>query len=166
MNKILLNKAIKDNIIYKIDNNDKTFSEPYYNSINGRIKFLEVKKINLSNFKLKGNYPSELLQNPIICLRMEYMNLNHSENSIDIFENNCNLVDIDGYSFKVYSTKAFHFTCCEEEIYKIFDLPNNSYYGQTDFIPKIKQNMELFFVVPDEETDYYFEIINGKIEEI
>lgn len=166
MKRVLLNKAIKDESIFLIDNKNKDFSQPYYNSINGRIRFLDLKKVNLSDYKLECDYPSELLQNPIICLRIEYINLNQSENNIEIFENSCNLVDIDGYSFKVYSTKGYGFVGMEKEIYKVFGLSDNSYYGQTDLIPKIKQNIELFFVVPDEETDYYFEIINGKIEEI
>lgn len=166
MNKILLSKAIKNETIFMIDNNNKTFSQPHYYSINGRIRFLELKKIKLTDYELKGNYPSELLENPLVCLKLEYINLNQSENSIDVFENNCKLMDLDGYSFKVFSTKGYKFIGVEKEIYKIFNLSENSYYGQTTFIPKIKQTIELFFVVPDEDTDYYFEIVNGKMEEI
>lgn len=169
MKRILLSKAIKDESIYMINNNSKIFSQPYYNSINGRVRFVNLKKINLSDYNLKGDYQRELLQNPLVCIEIEYINLNQTENSIDIFENNCNLIDLDGYSFKVFSTKGYNFRGGfneSKEIYRIFNLPDNSYYGQTDLIPKIKQTLELFFIVPDEETDYYFEIVNGIIEEI
>lgn len=165
MKRVLISKAIKEETIFMIDNNSKEFSQPYYNSINGRIKFLDFKKIKLSEYKLEETYPNELLQNPIACLRLEYVNLNHNENNIEIFENNCNLVDLDEYSFKVFSTKGYGHGM-EKEIYEIFNLPVESFYGENDFIPKIKQTIELFFVVPDEDTDYYFEIINGKIEEL
>lgn len=165
MNKVLLNKAIKDESIFIIDNSNKTFSQPYYYVINGRIKFLKLKKIKLNEFSLEGSYPEELLNNPIVCLSIEYINLHQNEKSIDIFENNCKLVDLDGYEYKVYSTKWYNFTCNEDEIYKIFDLPK-IIFRETELIPKIKNRIDLFFLVPDEDTDYYFLINSGSIEEL
>lgn len=44
MKRILLSKAIKDESIYMINNNSKIFSQPYYNSINGRVRFVNLKK--------------------------------------------------------------------------------------------------------------------------
>ena len=166
MNKVLLSKAIKEESIFMIDNKSRTFSEPYYYSINGRIKFIEFKKLKINDYELKGTYKKELLDNPIVCLSLEYINLNQSENSIDIFENNCKIVDLDGYEFKIYSTKGYNFICNEEEIYKIFELPENTYYGENTLIPKIKHRIDLFFIVPDEDSEYYFKIQNGTIEEI
>ena len=57
MNKVLLNKAINDESTFIIDNSNKTFSQPYYYVIKGRIKFLKLKKIKLNEFNLEGSYP-------------------------------------------------------------------------------------------------------------
>lgn len=166
MNKVLLSKAIKDETTFLIGNYYKTFSQPYYYSINGRIRFIKLKKAKIKDYDLKGLYPRELIDNPIVCLSLEYINLNKSENSIEIFENNCKLVDLDEYEFKVYSTNRCNFIDNEEEIYRIFGLLENTHYGENTLVPKIKHKINLFFIVPDEDSEYYFKIKNGSIEEV
>lgn len=161
MNKVLISSAIKNESLFYINNNSKHFENPEYYSINGRIKFIGCKKIKLSEYKLKGNYKHELLENPIVEIDLEYINLNHTENSIEIFKHNCNLVDLDNFEFSVMD----NFLIYNDEICDCLNLDRNI-FRLYELIPKVKHEITLFFIVPDEETEYYFKIVNGLIEEI
>ena len=161
MNKVLVSSAIKNESLFYINNNSKHFENKKDYSVNGRIKFIECKKIKLSEYKLKENYKHELLENPIVEIELEYINLNHTENSVEIFENNCNLVDLDNFEFSVMK----NYLIDNDEICECLNLDRNIFHIY-NLIPKVKHRINLFFIVPDEETEYYFKIVNGSIEEI
>lgn len=162
MNKILIKSAIKNESVFYINNNLKKFDNNEYYSVNGRIKFIGYRKIKLSEYKLEKNYKHELLENPIVEITFEYVNLNHTENDKIIFSNNCNLVDLDNFEFSVIDNHWID----TEEIYKCLNLDDNDLCTYGTLIPKLRYKIKLFFLVPDEDTDYYFKIVNGTIEEI
>lgn len=162
MNKILIKSAIKNESIFYINNNLKTFDDDEYYSVNGRIKFIGYRKIKLSEYKLEKDYKHELLENPIVEITFEYVNLNHTENNKKIFANNCNLVDLDNFEFRVLDEYCLD----TEEIRNYLHADSDDLCNYGKLIPKLKYKIKLFFLVPDEETDYYFEIVNGIIEEI
>lgn len=140
MEKVLIKSAINNETIYYIDNkNDKSFTQLYYFLINGMIKFIDIKKIKLNRSQDNEDIPEEYFDNILIELKIQYMNLNKFDTHVDFFKNdNCHLVDTDGYYFDIIS----------------MDEDNKINY----FVPKIWQNLKLTFLVPDEDTDYYFQI--------
>ncbi len=157
MNKILINKAIINQTQFMIKNNEE---------INGRLKFLKIDKKYLNNYKLKNNYSNEFLENPLVDLLVEFVNLNHEESSIYSFRDESRLVDIDNFKFEpVAINNGFTTTEQDNEIFDIFSI-NIQNFSNSRIYPKIKKQMHLFFLVPDEETDYYFELDEGTIEEI
>lgn len=162
MNKILIKSAIKNDSVFKIK---RISSNSDYN-VDGRISFLKLEKIKLSDYNLEQDYSEEIKNNPIVRVSISYINLSQEEANISILENTCKLMDLDDFSYKVFSVKGYGFPIgTQEEVYKIFNI-NSDYYGYTEFIPKIKYVLDLFFLVPEEETDYYFSIENGIVEEI
>lgn len=148
MDKIQLNYAINNGLIYKIDNEeDKSFDQLYFFSINGLIRFLSIKKKKLE-FTEKTKYLSEeYFENTIIELEIEYKNLNKFDNGIEIFTHNeCFIVDSDGYHFEIFSAES----------------ENNIDY----FVPKVWSKRKLLFLVPDEETEYSFKISHANYKEM
>ena len=139
MDKVLIKSAINNESIYYIDNKeDKSFTQLYYFLINGMIKFIDIKKVKLNRSQNNEDIPEEYFDNILIELEIQYMNLNKFDTDVDIFKNdNCHLVDADGY-FDIIS----------------MDKDNKIDY----FVPKIWQKLKLTFLVPDEDTDYYFQI--------
>ena len=146
MNEINLNDAIKNGKIYRIDNkNDNSFDQVYYYLINGLIRFCNMKKFKLEHNEETRFYTHEYFENTIVELNFEYMNLNKFNYDISIFTNNESyLVDEEGYHFNSFELKSNEFEY---------------------FVPKIWQKMTLYFLVPDEDTDYSFEISHGNYKE-
>ncbi len=164
MNKILIKPAIQNETIFYVNNTFKkfSFSDETYDTINGRIKFINQKKIELSKLKLEGTYRYELLENPIIMLQFEYVHLNHFECEQDIFIDNCKLVDLDGFEYSVLDEELIK----NEEIINALNIDKNTINKYNKLKPKIKQIVTLFFLIPDEENEYYLKINKGSIEEI
>lgn len=166
MDKILLSKAVKDNTLFFVKN-DKRIAKGfsfYGNSINGRIRFLNLSKYKLSEYNITEKLPYNYTENVLVKLDIEYINLNKTGNDINIFERGCDLMDLDGFRFDVISTNGFGLDAVGE-IYEKLQFEDD-YYGETKLIPKVKNKLSLFYLVPDEETDYYFYIVDGTVEEI
>lgn len=166
MDKILISKAIKDNTLFFV-NNDKRIENgfsSYDNSINGRIKILNFSKYKLTEYNITNQLPYNYVQNILVKLDIEYINLNKTGNDLNIFKRGCDLMDLDGFRFDVISTNGFGLESVDE-IYEKLGFEDD-YYGETKLIPKVKNKLSLFFLVPDEETDYYFYIVDSNIEEI
>lgn len=166
MDKILISKTIKDNTIFLV-NNDKRIESGLdieYNSINGRIKILNFSKYKLTEYNIASKLPYNYVQNILVKLDIEYINLNKTENLIDIFENGCYLMDLDGFRFDIISTNGWGLEAASE-IYEKLEF-KDVYLGSLKLIPKVKNKLSLFFLVPDEETEYYFYIVDSNIEEI
>lgn len=148
MDKILLNSAIKNGKIYYIDNkDDKSFDQMYYFSINGMIRFVDLRKTKLIHSEDTKYMSEEFFENIVIELEIEYKNLNHFDTDMNIFtHNNCYLVDSEGYHFDIFSLDS------EDSI--------------NYFVPKVWQKKKLLFLVPDEETEYYFKISHANYKEM
>lgn len=155
MNKILISKAIINQTQFLIKSED----------INGRIKFLKFEKKYLSSYNLKNNYSNEFIENPLVDLLIEFVNLNHEEIKVYNF-NKSKLVDIDNFKFEpIAINNGFSTSEQDYEIFNIFSI-NKENFSNGRIYPKIKKQIHLFFLLPDEETDYYFELEDGTIEEI
>lgn len=155
MNKILISKAIINQTQFLIKSKD----------INGRIKFLKFEKKYLSSYNLKNNYSNEFIENPLVDLLIEFVNLNHEEINEYNF-NESKLVDIDNFKFEpIAINNGFRTSEQDDEIFNIFSI-NKENFSNGRIYPKIKKQIHLFFLLPDEETDYYFELEDGTIEEI
>lgn len=168
MEKILLKEAINNQRVYVIDNKDEYLiankeeyiftgrkmyytdeylvnnkshyisSQLYYLLINGKIRFINFKKRDVSKDDIL-DMPINPKENKIIEIEIEYKNLNKFDTSTGIFMyNECYLVDSMGYHFKTYS----------------YSNDNETDY----FVPKIWKKIKLIFLVPDEESDYYFKV--------
>lgn len=140
MNTISIEKAIKEEKTYFIHNKfDTRFTQFYYFLINGNIRFISLNKRKLQMNDETKYFPIEYFENTLIELEIEYVNLNHFDTDISIFKNNdCYLVDANGYHFDIDS------------------VVNDN--GINYFIPKVKQKVKLKFLVPNEETEYIFNI--------
>ena len=156
MNKILINNALKNQTQFSINNQE---------DINGRLKFISIVKKSLSNYKLDSDYPKEFLDNPIIDLIIEFTNLNHNEISTYEFKKST-LIDLDNFEFKpIAIDNGFSTNEQDNEIFKIFSI-NKENFSNDRVYPKIKKQIHLFFLVPNEDTEYYFGMQNSIIEEI
>ena len=91
---------------------------------------------------------------------LEYTNLNTYEN-FDTITSEFYLSDLDNFRFKTIGDIDILIAISEsrEEDY-------DEKYKIDNFIPKIKKKITLFYLLPDEETDYYFELDEGDIVEI
>ena len=167
MSKILLSKAIKDSTLFMIDNTEKVNRknlDPEYNLLYGRIRFLSLNKYRLSDYKFSEELPYVYMNNILIKLNVEYMNLNKTTNRIQVFDHGTDLEDLDGYKFEVISVNGFD-SPITSEMYEKLKFKER-YYNAYEIFPKMKDIFTLFYLVPDEETDYYFNIYDSKIEEI
>lgn len=154
MNKILIKNAILQENIYLINNNYEEESE--FHAIKGRIKFLSFRKFKLENKNNSKEIREEFFDNIIGELEIEYTNLNTYANSDTILES-FYLTDLDDFSFDTITDPGV--------IFKINEQVGRDWYVG-DFIPKIKKKTYIYFLIPDEETDYYFGVEDGRIEEI
>lgn len=139
MDRVLIKSAIKNGNIYYIDKKSKRFEQSYYFLIKGLIKFIDFRKIKPIRSKANENMPEEYFNNILIELDIQYKNLSKFDTDVKIFlHNNCHLIDSDEYYFDTIEMKT------NDKI---------SY-----FIPKVWQSETFTFLVPDEDTEYYFQI--------
>ena len=109
----------------------------------------------LDKEKIDEELSEEFYNNMIGELEFEYTNLNTYANSDWILDNFC-ISDLDNFKFGKVDQGAR---------IKICDLLNRN-WEIGDFIPKIKKKVIMYFLLPDEDTDYYFELEDATIEEI
>lgn len=159
MKKILIKNAIIQENLYMLDNHYTADYDQMVDSIKGRIKFLNFNKFTLDKEKVTEEIGSEFFDNTIGKLEIEYTNLNTYEN-FDTILDSFYLSDLDGFRFKNIG---------DVSVLKAID----EHFGIDKFgwsvgnlIPKIKKKIELYYLLPDEDTDYYFELDEGEIEEI
>lgn len=153
MKRISLKNAINQGSIFMLNNNEE--EESRCTSVKGRIKFLNFIKYKLDSEKIDGELSEEFYSNMIGELEFEYTNLNTYANS-DWILDNFYISDLDNFKFGKVEQGAR---------IKICDSLNRD-WEIGDFIPKIKKKAIMYFLLPDEDTDYYFELEDGTIEEI
>ena len=153
MKRISLKNAINQGIIFMLNNN--MHEESRCTSVKGRIKFLNFVKYKLDKEKIDEELSEEFYNNMIGELEFEYTNLNTYANSDWILDNFC-ISDLDNFKFGKVDQGAR---------IKICDLLNRN-WEIGDLIPKIKIKVIMYFLLPDEDTDYYFELEDATIEEI
>ena len=159
MNKVLIKNAINQENMYMIDNHYELDYDESVSSVKGRIKLLNFEKFKLEPSKIQKKIDTEFLDNLIGKLELEYINLNQYEN-FDTIVDNFYLVDLDGFRFQTIRDV--------DVIIAIFENEHKDWLEHQigKFIPKIKKRITLFFLLPNEETDYFFELEDGTIEEI
>lgn len=157
MKKILIKNAILQDSIFMIDNKCSPNDD---DSIKGRMKILKFEKFKLDRDKVETEIDEEYFDNLIGKLDLEYINLNSCESSYFIIWK-FYLRDLDDFRFKTIDDSDILDAIKEsrEDIY--YEM--NSF---DKFIPKIKKKITLFYLLPDEETDYYFELDEGEITEV
>ena len=153
MKRISLKNAINQGNIFMLNNNEE--EESRCTAVKGRIKFLNFIKYKLDSGKMNGELSEEFYSNMIGELEFEYTNLNTYANS-DWILDNFYISDLDNFKFGQVE---------KGERIKICDSQNRD-WEIGDFIPKIKKKAIMYFLLPDEDTDYYFELKDGVIEEI
>lgn len=160
MNKILIKNAILQESLFMIDNNYTADFNQQVDSVKGRLKITSFEKFRLKKEKVTEKQISdENYDNMIGKLELEYTNLNTYEN-FDTITWAFYLSDLDGFRYKIISD--IDVICAiAENLDKEWDI-----YEIGNFIPKIKKKITLFYLLPDEETDYYFELNEGYIAEI
>lgn len=155
MNKVLIKNAILNENLYFIDNRD----EDYH--IKGRFKILNFEQFTIDKQDFDNNCKAKFAGNKIARLDLEYTNLLFSEANFvtSIF----NIADMDGFIFKeihdqdLIQAIANHLN---KPIWDILDSRNKT------FIPKIKIEFSIFYLLPDEDTEYYVETGKCEIQEI
>ena len=159
MDKIQIKKAIEQEKIYMIDNNytGKEDKIKYY-SIKGRIKFISFEKFKLERNDIEDTIDEKYLNNIIGKLKVEYTNMNYVSNS-DI-TNKFYLTDEKNNNYESIGTYDATKAIANHLNKDILDI-----HGY-EFIPKIKNRVDIFYLIPDEELEYYFKLKNGKIEEL
>lgn len=155
MNKVLIKNAIVNENVYSIDNKNVDYP------IKGRFKILNFEQFKIDKQDFKDMSKAKLAENKIGKLDLEYTNLLFSEIRFitDIF----NILDSDDYRFReihdddVIQAIANHFN---ESVWYVLDDRNKT------FIPKIKMKISIFYLLPDEDTEYYLQVDNCEFEEI
>ena len=157
MNKILINSAINNDIQYKVTNNADSCNEKS-NSVKGRISLKSFKKIQLP---INTEVDKEYIDNNIGVLEIEYVNLNTFENFSHVLEKFF-LKDLDDFRFEAIGNAYTYHPICN---YLNIDT-TKYFFSISSLTPKIKYNTYIFYLLPDEETDYYLFLENGEFEEI
>ena len=160
MNKVLIKNAITQESLFMIDNNYTLDYDQSVCSVKGRLKILGFEKFKLDKNKVERKISEENFNNLIGKLDLEYTNLNTYEN-YDSITDEFYLVDLDNFKFKSIGDIDILIAITESREEDYFEK-----YKFNSFIPKIKKKFTLFYLLPDEETHYYFELKDGKIEEI
>lgn len=159
MNKILIKNAILQENIYMINNHYTSDFSPAVYSIKGRLKIINFVKFKLNKEKISKKISEEHFDNMIGKLELEYTNLNTYENYESITDS-FYLSDLDEFRYKTINNMDVKIAI-SEYLNEDWDSYNIGY-----FIPKIKTRVTLLYLLPDEETDYFFELNEGTIEEI
>lgn len=159
MKKVLIKNAINQECVYMLDNHYTADFNEMVDSVKGRIKLLNFEKFKLEQAKTEKKIDDEFINNLIGKLELEYTNLNQYEN-FDTILDKFYLVDLDGFRFQTIRDI--------DVIVAIYENENKDWmeYKIGNFIPKIKKRLTIFFLLPDEETDYFLELEDGTIEEI
>ena len=159
MKKVLIKNAIHQESVYMLDNHYTADFNEMVDSVKGRIKLLNFEKFKLEQAKTEKKIDDEFINNLIGKLELEYTNLNQYEN-FDTILDKFYLVDLDGFRFQTIRDI--------DVIVAIYENENKDWmeYKIGNFIPKIKKRLTIFFLLPDEETDYFLELEDGTIEEI
>ena len=162
MDKILIKNAIKLGNIYYIDNQYKLESkEDIENIIKGRLKILDFEEFKLDKTDIMNINKMQFLENKIVKLEFEYTNLNFIETQY--ISNICYIVDIDGFEFKPIHDHDIIQAIAKHLDKTLWDLSEDM---RKTFIPKLKTRITIFYMLPNEETDYFLEINNCGIEQI
>lgn len=160
MKKILIKNAILQESLFMINNNYTADFNQEVDSVKGRLRITGFEKFKLNREKVERRIGEENFDNLIGKLDLEYTNLNTYEN-FDTITSEFYLSDLDNFRFKTIRDIDILIAISEsreEDYYEKYKIDN--------FIPKIKKKITLFYLLPDEETDYYFELDEGDIVEI
>lgn len=160
MKKILIKNAILQESLFMINNNYTADFNQKVDSVKGRLRITGFEKFKLNREKVERRIGEENFDNLIGKLDLEYTNLNTYEN-FDTITSEFYLSDLDNFRFKTIRDIDILIAISEsreEDYYEKYKIDN--------FIPKIKKKITLFYLLPDEETDYYFELDEGDIVEI
>ena len=158
MEKIQIKEAIEQEKIYIIDNNYKGKEDKLkYFSIKGRIKFISFEKFKLERKDIEDTLDAKYLNNIIGKLEVEYTNMNYVSNS-DI-TNKFYLADEKDNNYETIGTYEATKAIANHLNKDILDI-----HGY-EFIPKIQNRVDIFYLIPNEEMEYYFKLKNGEIEE-
>ena len=160
MNKVLIKNAILQESLYMIDNHYTADFNQQVDSVKGRLKITGFEKFKLNKSKVERKIGEENFDNLIGKLDLEFTNLNTYEN-FDTITSEFYLSDLDNFRFKTIGDIDVLIAIAEsreEDYYSDYEIDN--------FIPKIKKKITLFYLLPDEETDYFFELDDGTIDEI
>lgn len=160
MKKILIKNAILQESLFMINNNYTADFNQEVDSVKGRLRITGFEKFKLNKEKVERRIGEENFDNLIGKLDLEYTNLNTYEN-FDTITSEFYLSDLDNFRFKTIRDIDILIAISEsreEDYYEKYKIDN--------FIPKIKKKITLFYLLPDEETDYYFELDEGDIVEI
>ena len=160
MKKILIKNAILQESLFMINNNYTADFNQEVDSVKGRLRITGFEKFKLYRENVERRISEENFDNLIGKLDLEYTNLNTYEN-FDTITSEFYLSDLDNFRFKTIGDIDILIAISEsrEEDY-------DEKYKIDNFIPKIKKKITLFYLLPDEETDYYFELDEGDIVEI
>ena len=160
MKKILIKNAILQESLFMINNNYTADFNQEVDSVKGRLRITGFEKFKLYRENVERRISEENFDNLIGKLDLEYTNLNTYEN-FDTITSEFYLSDLDNFRFKTIRDIDILIAISEsrEEDY-------DEKYKIDNFIPKIKKKITLFYLLPDEETDYYFELDEGDIVEI
>lgn len=158
MDKIKIKEAIEQEKTYIINNNYiGNENQIQYFSIKGRIKFISFVKFKLERKDIEDTLDEKYLDNIIGKLEVEYTNMNFVSNS-DI-TNGFYLSDAMDNTYETISNFEPIKAIANHLNIDILDI-----HGY-EFIPKIKNRVDIFYLIPNEASEYYFRLKNGKIEE-
>ena len=120
------------------------------NECSFKFQIASIKEINKSELPLeKLNDKIFLEQGKIIMFTLEVINLSKSTLQNGLFYKEIIIQDEDGYSFVHSINEVF----CESEF------TSDSFFR---LLPKIKTRIMLFYLLPDEESNYFISIKNSK----
>jgi len=119
-----------------------------------KFKIINIQEVDKSKLPLeKLDDKIFLEQGKIILLTLEVINLSKSTLENGLFYKEIIIQDEDGYSFVHSINEVF----CECEF------TSDSFFR---LLPKIKTRIMLFYLLPDEESNYFISIKNSKWTEI
>lgn len=161
MEKVSLDNAVKNGNMYRIKRDDVHEDE----IINGRIKFTNFTIYNLKDFDIDKSKVSYLYQdNNLVRLEYEYVNLCKHQVRFEVLENKLMLEDLDGFTFPICNLDCDIPYESRMNFYQAINGIEKQLFSY--FLPKIKIKSEVFFLVPEDEMEYYITIQDGEIEEL
>lgn len=156
MDRIPIKEAIRNGKIYIFENKNKKDE-----LFRGKIKILNFDEFKLSEKDINNDNLIEFVRNKIGHLCIEYTNLNFNEK------------DFVTHNFVLSNANCARFNEIEDRdgLDSIsIHLDKSSWDVLADrnktFIPKIKTRIEIFYLLPDEDNNWFLEIKNCEVEEI